>query len=164
MLKLIKVGLVAVVMARLLRAGIVIFALITGSAAAFAGSADRSLDCKSASGRTTLKGVALGDSTDFGLTFTIDGKSINYLNTYNVDLVSYGYLSTRKPNYHFTVNNMANKQHLIFLAIPTEINIEQTNEGEKGSLKAYVVGTDPRSPDKKLSPTIELNCLYDYQI
>lgn len=138
---------------------------------AFAGSADRYLDCKSASGRTTLEGYVPGDSLTLDLTYTIDNKKLEYKDTYeafnevkNADVTVLGSLTDAKPSFHFVVTSLIDGLAITFIAIPSTIKVKNTPNGEAGTFKALVVGTDPRSPYQAVSPTIELSCSYNYEI
>ena len=138
---------------------------------AYAGSADRVLDCQSASGRTVVKGVVPGDSLDLNLSFEIDGEKLEYMDTYvglnhvqNAEIQLLGSLTAKKPSFHFVIQHLIDGLSFTFMALPGSVKVKQTNLGETGTFKALVVGTDPRSAHQAVSPTIEVTCDYDYQI
>ncbi|MGV6810008.1 MAG: hypothetical protein ACWA5U_09040 [bacterium] len=145
---------------------------------AYAGVANASFDCKSASGRTTVVASVPGDHVEHKVTFAIDGEKLVWKNEtfqeppYAMDKNSSIFVlgSMQSKNYHFMVvapnsDNIEISELLRFSAVPASINVKKTPNGEKGTLSAIVQGQDPRkAKDGQNSPKIVLDCTYTFEI
>ncbi|WP_372655763.1 hypothetical protein [Halobacteriovorax sp.] len=140
------------------------------SISAHAGSANATFTCESASGRTALNASVPGDHAEHNVEFTIDEKTIDWYSevnqtTYSMDENSKVYVlgKLEDKNYHFIITNTEGYKTLTFSAIPSSIKVTQTEYGEKGSLKAVIIGNDPRSFTDQ-TPEITVDCSYSYEI
>ncbi|MEM7646431.1 MAG: hypothetical protein AAF203_05945 [Pseudomonadota bacterium] len=142
---------------------------------AFAGSAPRSLECSSASGRTQFNGEVPGSEYVLDTQFTIDGQSYMYydllewnsvlkrtVTVQNATVDEVGSLTSKKPNFHFVIKDTAGTVVFTFLALPASINVKSTPNGEAGRFSALIVGKDPRTGG--WSPTIQVSCKYSHEI
>jgi len=152
---------------------------LLGTVTALAGSADIQINCKSASGRTTISGYVPGDSIDYDLKLNIDGTTMRY-----VDACNDAHCSKRiRRGFLFAVSAIkkrvftvafANKykSNLVssgFLyAIPSTVKYQKkAYGGYRAQYKAIYNGADPRSknsPKDYVKDPIELTCVQKYEI
>jgi hypothetical protein len=161
-----------------------VMALIMVSQAALAGSANGVVNCKSASGRTTLKASFPVDEDTANIVLTVDGKTTTALNQRAVEDLE---LNGKSPSDVFvnpkvmevsadrdntsigmTALELTNQKFdLIHVNFRSEGKILRTRlpyGGEKLQFKAILNGLDPRTDEATELPKITLSCTYVYQI
>src|SRR3989338_8322312 len=144
------------------------FAALVG-ANAYAGTTQIYLDCQSASQRTQLEASIPGDEAAHNVTFTIDGKSLTWLDSIeegaNSEINVSGSASGKDLEFALWKIN-ATRGDLPYLAFETlSANVKRTQNGERGTIRARVQALDPRKPGENIfAPIIELNCSYVYEI
>ncbi|MFA5137779.1 MAG: hypothetical protein WC728_01010 [Elusimicrobiota bacterium] len=142
---------------------------------AFAGSTNIELQCVSDSGRTQLTAWIPGDEAEHNVTFTIDGKSLNWFD-HIVQTPPY----PQEKNSNIVVSGRARQGDLKFQLLPKDKegavlfsfqelagtqNIKKTYSGERGRLRAKVMGVDPRYAEQGTqSKVIEVLCEYRYEL
>lgn len=139
-----------------------------------AGATNIELDCKSSSGRTTLKGNVPGDFAEFGVEFVIDGAKVEYFDRIvqqlpfptetNAMIEVSDALSRNNKNFGFVVKSQDQSATLLrFQAVPRSVQFQRTRNGSTAKFNAVVQGMDPRQ-EGATSPEITMSCSYAYEI
>lgn len=160
---------------------LLVSAVLIGPQFAFAGAANGTLECKSASGRTSVVASFPVDFVEAAIAVTVDGKTQNYINQEMVDnlIANSESVDQKYPGFKVTtIQSDKSKKSILMAALTVtnqkfdDVHVSLLSVGAlkpvKGSntvkFKAELNGEDPRSEGKTLLPKITLDCVYGYSI
>lgn len=143
-----------------------------------AGAAQAVITCVSDSGKTKIESEFPGDMMETGIAFSIEGKTLAYMDTNMKDALSWNpHIAKDSPYAEAAITDFQivdSKKELKIVAlkagapvltlksVPGTIKMKSTYGGSRGKLKATVQGVDPRHGGP--SKLITVNCEYVYEI